>query len=118
MLQIDIQTGAEATVCVLAGNLDIATCGEAAERLSGLQKAGAPAGLLLDIAGVQFLSSVGLGTLLDAAKRSRSVGVGFALCCPAPRVRRILEIAGFDLLMPILPDRASGLRAVSGRGDA
>jgi anti-anti-sigma factor len=57
--------------------------------------------LIISLAGVQYLSSAGLCALLNLAKLAKVRHCRLFLCSPAPAVRQILQISGFDKLIPI-----------------
>jgi anti-sigma B factor antagonist len=51
-------------------------------------------GLVIDLSGVTFIDSTGIGVLVGALKRAREHGQSFVLASPQRRVRRIFEITG------------------------
>lgn len=65
--------------------------------------------LLLDLGGVDYMSSAGLRVLLMAAKRAKAGGGRFVLCSLNPRVQEVIEIAGFTSVLDIRTDRAGAL---------
>jgi anti-anti-sigma factor len=84
---------------VVTGEIDLAVAGEFASAVKQLLgDAHSPA--LLDLAGVTFFNSTGIGVLTDAAAEARLRGVELVVQ-PSPHVRRTLEITGltdyFDL---------------------
>jgi stage II sporulation protein AA (anti-sigma F factor antagonist) len=65
--------------------------------------------LLIDLGSVSYLSSAGLRVLLIAAKAAKLRGGKTVLAAVQPAVKDIIIMSGFDKLMPICPDRATGL---------
>jgi len=57
--------------------------------------------LVLDLAGLDFVDSAGLGMFLLAQELMRSKGASVILSRPRPHVRRLLEVACFDTLFTI-----------------
>ena len=57
--------------------------------------------LVVDMAGVTYVSSSGLRALLSARRRARVAGGDVLLCGMAPRVREIFEMVGFVSLFGI-----------------
>ena len=55
--------------------------------------------LLLDMSGVKYISSIGLGALIQLMKKSREESTAFALYNPQLAVRRVLEISKLDFLL-------------------
>jgi anti-anti-sigma factor len=48
----------------------------------------------LDLAGVEFIDSAGLGALLSTRERAEVRRIGFTISRPSPPVRRLLELTG------------------------
>ncbi len=83
----------------LAGRFDIEGAQQIDLRFSGLtanQKA-----VIVDMAGVNFLASIGIRTLVLAAKAVAQRGGKMVLLNPDGNVTKVLEMAGIDALIPI-----------------
>ena len=65
--------------------------------------------LLLDLAGVEYISSAGLRSLLVLAKAAKAAGSALVLCCLTPAVKDVMTISGFDNILPLAADRAAAL---------
>ena len=65
--------------------------------------------IILDFAGVDYVSSVGLRALMVGAKRVAPLGGKIVICAPQPRVLKLLEIAGFTSILPIAGTRDEAL---------
>jgi len=63
-----------------------------------------PLKLAVNLSGVPFIASIGVRTLLNAARAQAGRGGRMVLLGPAPIVRNILETAGVDRIVPILND--------------
>ena len=59
---------------------------------------------IVDLSQVTFLASVGIRMLLTCARTQASRGGKMVLAAPAPPVRKVLEAAGVDQLVPLLAD--------------
>ena len=70
--------------------------------------------LVLDLSGVEYISSAGLRVLLMAAKRLKAPPGALVLCGLGPSVRTVLELAGFLPLFAIEPGREQALARVGG----
>jgi anti-sigma B factor antagonist len=70
------------------------------------------AGVIVDLSGVVFLSSIGIRTLISSAKALASRGGRMVLFAPVPLVRKVLETAGIDRIIPIFDDLAAAVAAV------
>jgi anti-anti-sigma factor len=57
--------------------------------------------LIIDFAGLDYISSGGLRAILSAGKTLHAEGGALALCSPGGVVRNVLTVAGFSSLFPI-----------------
>jgi anti-sigma B factor antagonist len=81
---------------------EVATAPSLREQLIGLVGDGATK-LVLDLEGVDFLDSTGLGVIVSALKRARTNGGDLRLVCTQARIRRLFEITGLDKAVPLHP---------------
>ena len=58
-----------------------------------------PTMLILDMSGVTFMDSSGIGLILGRQRVMESLGGGVAVKNPSPSVRRILQVAGLSRLI-------------------
>ena len=65
--------------------------------------------LVVDLAGVDYTSSIGLGTLLATAKEARVRGGDLRLSNATPHVLKILEMSGFTSIMKLYDDVESAI---------
>jgi anti-anti-sigma factor len=70
--------------------------------------------LVLDLSGVEYISSAGLRVLLMAAKRLKEPPAGLVLCGMGPSVRTVLELAGFLPLFAVEARREQALARLGG----
>lgn len=101
-LRTEVSDLAGWTVVSLHGELDVATAPELRERLIELVNDGHN-WLVLDLEGIDFLDSTGLGTVIGALKRARTHGGDLRLVCTDTRITRLFEITGLDKAVPLLP---------------
>jgi anti-anti-sigma factor len=107
MLQVEETHEGQAVVLALSGRLDTSTAADldfAAEpHVQG------PTRLLIDLAGVQYVSSAGLRIFLMVAKKLQKTQGQLVLCCMTAGVREVFDLAGFSKILTIAPDRSAGL---------
>jgi anti-sigma B factor antagonist len=101
-LRTEVSELAGWTVVSLYGELDVATAPSLREQLIELVNDGHTQ-LVLDLDGIDFLDSTGLGTLIGALRRARTQGGDLRLVCTETRVTRLFEITGLDKAVPLLP---------------
>jgi anti-anti-sigma factor len=66
--------------------------------------------VLVDLAGVTYLSSAGISALLDIQKKIAAVQGIFGACNPSPQVRQVLKLTGLE--RHLLRDDADAVRQV------
>ena len=71
------------------------------------------AALVLDLAGLEYVSSAGLRCLMIAAKQACSHQSRVVLASPQPVVAEILRISRFDLVLPVFGTTREALASVS-----
>jgi anti-anti-sigma factor len=85
----------------LAGRLDLAGTQQIDLKFSAY--ASSQRAVIVDLAAVEFLASIGIRTLVLTAKTMASRGGKMVLLNPIPNVKQVLETAGIDTLIPIFP---------------
>ena len=92
MFQIETHEG----TVTLAGRLDAA---EAEGARDVFLKLGGP--LVVDCSRLEYISSAGLGLLVEAHKRLAAAGQSMRLVRLQPRVRNVLAYAGLDRILVV-----------------
>jgi len=111
-MRIEIETLDGGVVKVeLAGRMD-AQGTEAIERKL-MDCVGAHRSIILDMSAVDLLTSTGVRALLLVAKAASRRGGKVALLGPDANVRKVLEIANLDELIPIRQSLEEARRAVA-----
>jgi anti-anti-sigma factor len=110
-MQISTESVGGVSVVTARGRLDGAASGAFAERVQTLIDTQPPR-LLIDFAGIDFVTSAGLRAVLTILKKVKAQNGSFALCNVQKPVHEVLDISGFAAMMSIHPDRASALRAM------
>ncbi|MBK8017835.1 MAG: STAS domain-containing protein [Betaproteobacteria bacterium] len=100
------------TLIRLAGRMDVEGTSAIETRFTA-HAVSDGAAVVLDMAGVDFLSSYGIRALMLVAKALRQRGGAMALMCPQDAVRKVLETSGVDQLIP-LGDSLSEAKAALG----
>ena len=54
---------------------------------------------VIDLSGVDYVSSAGLRALLISAKKAKAIGGALTLCGPQGSVREVISLSGFDSLL-------------------
>jgi len=65
---------------------------------------------LVDISGLEFITSLGMGMLVSCARSLQRFGAKMVLLNPQPQVEEVLKAVGIDQGIPIVHDAEEGLR--------
>ena len=98
-----------------AGRIDHATAAAFKTALAP-HLAGVAAGrdrAVIDLAGVEYISSVGLRVLMLASKQVKAQGGALAVADLQPVVREIFEISRFNLVLEVFPTLREALAKLS-----
>src|ERR1700761_3516958 len=98
------------TVIEIAGEIDVYTSPKLRERLVGLVEAGSYQ-LIVDMEGVEFLDSTGLGVLVGGLKRVRAHEGWIDLVSTQGRILRIFRITGLNKVFSIYGSVADAVAA-------
>ena len=98
--RMDLELAPETTasggvVLTMAGALDLESRGRLLSE-SFQQLSAGPTRFELDMAGVDFIDSTGIGAIVEVAQRAEELGIEFAIRRPSPRVVRILKVTGLS----------------------
>jgi anti-sigma B factor antagonist len=109
------------TVVAASGEVDAYTGPELLEALTdSLQHDEGPTWLLVDLTEVQYLDSIGLGILVQAAKEAAQGGGALAVACRTPVVLKVFDISGTREMLGVretLEEATALLRARKGGTD-
>lgn len=93
------QTDSGATVVAPTGRLDVAGAPALKDAISEVVKNGPPR-VVIDLEGVSFVDSTGLGSVISALKQVRSSKGELRLAAPNQQVRVVLELTTLDRVFP------------------
>jgi len=93
------------SVLDVAGELDVLAAPELRQHVMSAVSKGQHH-LVLDLSGVDFIDSFGLGVLIGSLKRVRLLGGDLRLVVTEPRVRRVLELCDLDRVFTLHYDLA------------
>ena len=93
------QTDGGVAVIVPSGRLDVAGAPALKDAISGVVQNGPPK-VVIDMEGVSFVDSTGLGSVISALKQIRSSQGELRLAAPNQQVRVVLELTTLDRVFP------------------
>ena len=109
-MEINTRRVKDVVVADLIGRLDSQTCGPAANVLNPIVQAG-DRKVLLNLAGIEYLSSAGLRAIHVAAKLLKSHHGTLKICQANPMVKEVLDITGIGHLLDHHTTEAEALKA-------
>ncbi len=109
-LSLSTRTEGDRTVVTVGGEIDVYTAPKLREQLIDLVTAGSY-NLVVDMEGVEFLDSTGLGVLVGGLKRVRAHEGSLRLVCTQERILKIFRITGLTKVFSIYGSTAEALEA-------
>jgi anti-sigma B factor antagonist len=107
-MDIDVTQSGAVTVVVPRGDLDMAAADQMKRTLTELVDKG-QSKLLMDLGGVSYIDSSGMGALVAAMKHTRSRGGDLRLCALQDDVRAIFELTRLIKAMTVHETRQEAL---------
>lgn len=71
--------------------------------------------LVIDLSGVDYISSAGLRCVLVIAKKAGAVSGKVVLCALSPMVAEVMKISGFHQLLTICDNAEEAVKVASGQ---
>ena len=107
-MKTEVRHQGGATVIAVSESVDALTAPELTNLLND-QIAGGHCNLIVDLTGVQFMSSAGLRTLLGAVKESRTHGGDLRLASTNPGIDKVLKMSGFNNIAKVFASSGDAL---------
>ncbi|NTU72398.1 MAG: STAS domain-containing protein [Coriobacteriia bacterium] len=106
-MELDIQAQQSQSDCVvtLGGEVDVYTAPKLKERLIELVEGGC-SNVVVDLEGVSFIDSSGLGVLVSILRRARERDGAVRIVCTRDNILKIFRITGLDKVFPVFTDVA------------
>ena len=114
-MQTTHRTFGDVVVLTATGRIDYLVAADFERALLPLlePQAGLQRSLIIDLARVDYISSVGLRVLMIATKTIRSRGARLCVVSLQPAVREIFAVSRFDRVVEIFPSVDAALSAIS-----
>ena len=104
-MKTEIQHDKGSTTVTVTGSIDALTAPELAKTL-GDEVASGHVNVVVNLVGVEFMSSAGLRALLGAVKDARSHGGDLRIASATPGVDKVLKMSGFHNIAKVYPSQA------------
>jgi anti-sigma B factor antagonist len=101
-MELDVKLEREGDACVikLAGEVDVYTSPSFKDRLVETIDEGCTK-IVVDLEGVDFIDSSGLGVLVSGLRRVKERGGAIRLVCTRESIMKVFRITGLDRVFPI-----------------
>lgn len=90
----------DACIVTVRGEVDLYSSPSLKTSLIEVDGVGWPL-VIVDLSGVSFIDSAGLGVLVGALRRAREDGGELALVCDSEGILKILRLTGLDRVFPL-----------------
>ncbi|MBN1286594.1 MAG: STAS domain-containing protein [Anaerolineae bacterium] len=100
MVDIKVSELKRVTLIELSGRIDSTNATELGDALNESIDAGRNQ-IVLDLSGIEYMSSAGLREMVAALKRVRKGTGDLRIANPSDRVKEVLELAGLDTIFQI-----------------
>lgn len=99
-LDLKVHRNNSIPVLALSGDVDEFTCAKLREAMRCLLNDG-ESRIIVNLVGVNYMDSAGLGTLVGGLRRINEADGGLALSGPNHHVERILSLTGLDKILHV-----------------
>jgi anti-anti-sigma factor len=103
--KLDVEERGDTVEARISGDLDMAATFRLEPELERLTRRSGVRSLVIDLDGVEFIDSSGLGLLLATHDRLRTAQLELVLANPSASVRRMLELTGAVSDLPVTTPR-------------
>lgn len=108
-IRVDRPAGADYVQLCPEGELDAYSVAAFREAFAEL---GEESRLIVDLGGVQFMDSAGLGALIGGIRRVRENDGAIAVFCDRANITRLLHTTGFDRIVTVSEELTAAIAAL------
>lgn len=109
LLQYRLVSGV--AVVSVSGEVDVATCRLLRGALLRVVTDEKYRGLVVNLAGVTFIDSTGIGVLVGVWRRVMATDSGLAVAMPSPQVQKVLDATGLTEVLSVYSLEADAVQA-------
>jgi anti-sigma B factor antagonist len=110
-LVLDYRLNSGIAVVTVSGVVDVSTCGVFRDGLLRVVTDEGYRGLVVNLAGVNFIDSTGLGVLVGIWHRVSATDFSMALAAPSSAARRILDTSGLTKAFSLYDTEVAAVQA-------
>jgi anti-anti-sigma factor len=113
-MEIQAKVGTGFTTLAITGRLDAVTAAAAEADINKTIESGATH-LVMNLSGLEYISSAGLRVLLVTAKKLSRQNGKIVLCNMRDAVREVFEISGFLSIFPVAANEEEAAKALGAK---
>ena len=95
-------------IAQIKGEIDHHNAGAVRRKIDLRMMSEMPAEVILDLSGVSFMDSSGLGLLLGRYAKGKELGIAVNVSNPTPAATKILDLAGMERLVKTVGNEKNG----------
>jgi anti-anti-sigma factor len=103
---LDLAVDGSLAVVTVTGEIDVATAEPLRQALLAAEQRGGRR-VVVDMSGVEFLDSTGLGVLVGSLRRLREAGGDLYLAIVHPHVLKVLRVTNLDQVFAVYEDASA-----------
>jgi anti-sigma B factor antagonist len=112
-LSVSKTSAGDVPILAVSGEVDVYSAPALKDKIGELIQSGQTT-LIVDLSGVAFLDSTGLGALVEARAATNEAGGSLPIVCSQERILKLFTITGLDGVFTIHPDVGAAVAALSG----
>jgi len=112
-VNLEFSSARDVLLVRVKGEMDMATAEQMRQSIDNRLQQDKTQYLLLDLSGVSFIDSSGIGVILGRYRYFNRIGGKMAIVKPQVTVRRVLETAGIPKLIPVAENEGEGLKQLT-----
>jgi stage II sporulation protein AA (anti-sigma F factor antagonist) len=112
-VKLEFSSARDVLLVRVKGEMDMATAERMRQSIDDRLQQDKTQYLLLNLTGVSFIDSSGVGVILGRYRYLNRIGGKMAIVNPQLTVKRVLETAGIPKLIPIVVNEGEGLKQLT-----
>ncbi len=112
-ISVSRTTAGDVPIVAVSGEVDVYSAPALKDNITELLQSGVTT-LIVDLSGVAFLDSTGLGALVEARAATSDAGGSLPLVCSQERILKLFTITGLDGVFTIHPTIGDAVAALRG----
>ena len=100
-MQLNIKNENGTSVAYISGEIDHHNAADLRSQLDRFIISSRPCQLVIDLAGITFMDSSGIGLIMGRSKLMKTCGGKLSVHSPQPYIKRVLKLSGIERIVSI-----------------